>query len=212
MPATDTPIISVCTLAAAVVACMPGWALAGTSRDANDSDQWAHLRHTETGAEISLSLTAWPRPVKIHVSGVWPRRTPRGAYGEFMPRDSTPHAINVSPDKGAPQIARDILRRLAPAFLVEYAVQAARMTATLAREGTAREAAQRIANSIGETTRPAQGASDPQKIWLSNIFRERRGTGAVTVFPNEDVAYVDVELHGITPDEAIAILAALRRR
>jgi len=208
MNATTNPTTSMHDRAAAVAALMPGWSLGETSHT-TDRDGWAHIVHT-SGAEISLSLKSWPKPERIHVSGIWPRRQPNGAWGEFMPRDPAPYSINVSPDKTAAQVARDIARRLEGPYLAEYAVQAARMATTLAGEEAAGAAAARIAAAIGETVHSDRG--DTHTVWLSNTFDDRRGHGTLKVSPSDPgaPAHVVLELRGITPDEAIRILTVLR--
>ena len=145
------------------------------------------------------------------MSGVWPRR-PNGAWGEFMPRDAdrASYSINVGLGKTAAQIARDIARRLEGPYLTEYARLAERMRLTIAAEGGAAEAAARIAASIGEKAQKAQG--DNHTIRLAGLFSERRGHGDLKVSPagEGEPAYVNLELRGITPDEAILILKLLR--
>jgi hypothetical protein len=211
MNTAETQPTNVCALAAAVAALMPGWKLGETSRDRGDTsrDGWAHIEHT-SGAELSLSLKTWPKPERIHVSGIWPRRKPNGAYGKFMPKDSAAHSINVGLGKSAAQVARDIARRLEGAYLAEYAVQAERMRSTIAAEGGAAAAAARIASSIGETAR--KGAGDRHLVYLSSMLENRRGNGDLTIDPagEGEPAYCNLELRGLTPDETIKILKLLR--
>jgi hypothetical protein len=210
-PTTTAPELDVIALARAVAGLLPGWKLGETSqtRDPGSRPQWAHIEHT-SGAQLSLSFKAWPKPERIHVSGVWPRRQPNGAYGEFMPKDAAPFSINVGLSKSPAQIVRDVTRRMLDGYMAEYAVQAGRLAATLAGEDVAAAAAARIAASIDAKANKGQG--DSHTIWLHDLFGERRGHGDLKVSPGEtgEPPYVNLELHGITPDEAIQILMVLR--
>ena len=209
MNTATTTSPSVSALAAAVAAQMIGWKLGETSLGRDQGDQWAHIVHAG-GGEISISLKSHPKAC-LHVSGVWPRR-PNGAWGEFMPRDAdrASYSINVGLGKTPAQIARDIARRLEGPYLTEYARLAERMRATIAAEGGAAEAAARIAASIGGKAQKGQG--DNHTIWLADLFDGRRGHGDLKVSPagEGEPAYVDLELRGITPDEAVLILKLLR--
>lgn len=189
-----------------ILPAMPGWRLGETTPNANDA-QWVHIVHEESGCELSVSYEAWPKPERWHVSVVWPRR-PHGAFGEFMPRDSKGFSINVGLDKAPGTIAKDILRRLAPQAIREYAVQAARMQETLADENDAEAAAKRIANAIEGNSNSHRG----DHYVYSHAFDDRRGRVAIKVSPggkNEE-PYVDVDFHSLTPDEAIAIMHVIQ--
>jgi hypothetical protein len=200
-------------LARDVAALMPGWTLvAGTLAEDERRPTWAHIVHTVTGAELSLSLKLHPKRC-IHVSGVWPRRKPNGAYGEFMPQETAPYWINVSADKTPAQVARDIARRLEGVYLAEHAVQLGRMNATLAGEAGAKGAADRIADVIGTTSvRATRQGGDTFDVSTYEIMGERRGSAELLVSPGGEgePAYVRLNLRGITPDEAITIMRVLR--
>lgn len=115
----------------------PGFRLAPNA-DESDNERLIKLTR-EGGYGLYLSLNFYQRPGKIHVSHVAPQDNAGRTlwWREYMRRATAPE-INVSADKSADQIARDIVRRMLPALAVGWPVVqgilADRIAATSARD------------------------------------------------------------------------------
>ncbi len=122
----------------------PGFSVAPNA-DESDDERCIKLTR-EDGYGLYLSLNWYQRPGKIHVSHIAPQDNAGRTlwWSEYMPRAAgsferaTAPEINVSADKTADQIARDIVRRMLPALAVGWPVvqgiMADRIAATSARD------------------------------------------------------------------------------
>jgi hypothetical protein len=206
--ATDTkPDIRVIVVAALLH--MPGWTLAEC--DPEGGRQWTHIMHAASGTHLSFSYKAWPMPEHLHVSVVWPRR-PGGSWFEFQPSDRAPFSINVGLGKTPEQIARDVLRRLAPAAIEEYRKQLISMRETIRSAETAYEAAKRIAAGCDGSVQP-NSSRDDFSVY-THVFDERRGSAHIRVTAGGagEPAYVNMDIRGLTPEEALAMLALVNSK
>jgi hypothetical protein len=206
--ATDTkPDVRMIVVAALLH--MPGWTLAEC--DPEGGRQWTHITHAASGTHLSFSYKAWPKPERLHVSVVWPRR-PGGSWSEFVPRDTATFSINVGLRKTPEQIARDVLRRLAPAAIQEYGKQLVSMRETIRSAETAYEAAKRIAAGCVGSVNPSSSRANFSVH--TNIFAKRRGSAdiRVTAGGTGEPAYVDMDIRGLTPEEALAMLALVSKK
>src|SRR5215831_10736070 len=123
---------------------LPGLAAAvaaelGADWRADVREHLVHVKRAGTDEALHLSVT-WNKPTMVRVAGVYPEGS-RDVYGLEH------HSINVGGGRGAAAIAREITRRLMPAYLVELV----KAQAGIARNGKARDRQREVADAIAES-------------------------------------------------------------
>jgi hypothetical protein len=115
-----------------------------TKTDADDTKEglgeWRAVLNGQGSESLFLSTT-WGQKGKLYVSGSIPTSVDRQSV-----RVPDPIAINISMDKTAPQIARDITRRLLP----EYRVQLAEVLKSHASDVERKEGTLRTKNRVAQ--------------------------------------------------------------
>lgn len=235
----DRDVVQATALAEQLATLMPGWHAA--PRD-NLEYGWPRLVRDTDGAAILVHWGGWHNAGRVTFRPTWPRyadgtgyRTPdRYRAIEWRPGGSGwtrgwshPQDDNASKwditcsQKRSPEaLAREIARRLLPAYEVMYEVAVAEVAATNGHTEEAGVIAQRLAGIMGVHARGHVGAP----------WREPRSGETVTVYVPDSSIYrmkivpahesvsrqqacgVDLEIHGMSPETAAKVLVLLQER
>lgn len=197
--------------ARAVAAELPGWRHAPRERA---YEHIAYVQH-ETGAEACLLRFA-NRAERIEIHGVFPK-LPNGSIATpwmiGLRQDGQAirePRITVAADRDPADIARDFRRRFETAFLDVWHRCAAYATrSTVEDDRAAQICADLVAMApSGWVHEQDRRRSDHHGIVRFADGEHERWSGRVTVSAYRDT--VDLDLHGLTPDEARRVVAALR--
>ncbi len=129
-------------IAAQVVPFLDGWTLV-LGPDPEEPRHYAEVRRGVDGATITFSIHSWPTPVRLLVSGDFPRDA---AGHSYLPSNVSRPSISITPTRPAETIARQIERRLLPAYLPLYEQAAVAQR----EEQTAIKAADVVAGQLAE--------------------------------------------------------------
>jgi len=180
-----------------------GWTIAACPYD---SAHWCDLVRSD-GATVRVyaGRAGWVPEGRVEIAGVFPRtKDGQAIYGEPPPK------ITCSIARGAKTIAAEIARRLLPEYLARFDHLKAIVTKQNENADEADVIAARLVAQLGEgakTERAKTYTRDVRKIWssLEGVYRLQ-----VRPAYGEQAPEVDMELHGIAPETAAAILSVLQ--
>ena len=168
-------------------------------------DGWTATQseHNENAATLS-----GPAGAEVFIwTNAYPHRHQRaeivGQYPEHKPYDVKRHEITVSLDKTAEQIARDITRRLLPAYLPDLARALETQRGHEEYAYRTRLLAEQVAGCAIVSARPNEWRSSETR--REHSLNLSTGYGTVTVAGDS----VSLELNSITPEAALRILDIL---
>lgn len=161
----------------------------------DESEQYADHRSTylvhQSGARLSLA-PAWNKPDRLEIAGTYPQGTHNVARFER-------YEIGVTATRGATTIAKEIRRRLLPAYLAEHR----RVLDALHAHDDDRQAATAAARTLASLLRTERISEPRDGSTRANASCYRDGLyGGFTVTARNNV---DMELHGLTTEQAEAI-------
>lgn len=190
-------------LAVSLLPFFAGWTISACPYD---SAHWCDLLRSD-GARLRVYAgnAGWVAEGRVEVVGIFPR-TKDGQSVEGW-RESAPK-ITCAQSRGAKALAAEIARRLLPAYLARFD----HLKSVVAqKDSTADEAdvvTARLVSQLGDgasTSREKSYTGDTRKIWakLGGVYR-------LGVRPDSDGVCVDMELHGVAPETAAAVLAIIQ--
>jgi hypothetical protein len=173
----------------------PDWTV-----NASTDTPGAHIAHPD-GRRLFLRVP-WNAPGRLAISGVYPPVD--SVYG----RDADPVQITVGLTRPAEAVAREITRRLLPAYepLLAHAVaQTQRRDGEQAQRG---RAAEQLCQALPGTRLLTVDRHHYPKLALSLHSRPGSWQGRGEVYPG---GTVHLTLHGLPADLAVALLETLHR-
>jgi hypothetical protein len=179
-------------IAAEVVRHLDGWEL--VQRDERYS-HFATIRRAEgdyAGAEITFSVSSHGADAgRCSIGAVWPRLS-NGQH--YTPRKDEVRRISVNGERSSVEIAREVQRRLLPAYLPAYSRAVSYLAACAAEEDAAKRVLATLASILGEEVATTRRSGE-HRLYSS---RRERGSATIEVFSGSEMS-VTMRLHSLTP-------------
>jgi len=197
------PSMSPADLAVSLLPFFAGWTIAACPYD---SAHWCDLvRKDGATMRVYAGPAGWVPDGRVEIAGVFPRT--KDGQSVVGWRESTPK-ITCSIARGPKTIAAEITRRLLPAYLARFDHLKSVVEQKDSTSDEADVVASRLVAQLGEgasTSRERSYTGDTRKIWakLEGVYR-------LGVRPASDGVCVDMELHGVAPETAAAVLAIIQ--
>ncbi len=190
-------------LAAQLVALMPGW----TVNLPGDDCEWADMVRESDGGTVRIRWGGYRCEGRVTFMGMWPRFRDGTHYsgGKY-------ESITCSNSRTTGALAKDIVRRLLPAYDVAYEKARVYVQDHDANEVEAEAVASRVAGSIGSVV----GKSQYRRGDGVPIHHEPECVRRLVIQPAykslsfERPMTVNFEVHGLDPDTAAAVLQLIR--
>lgn len=174
-----------------------GWAYDTT----RDDYTWAAFIDGPNGARLMIAAPAYtPAPAKLEINAL----LPDGSRDVLRYNENGRHEIGVSESRGAQVIAREITRRLLPAYLEQLADVQTRITKQQHAAATRAEVVQSLALAFRGSV--ASNGHRPDEARFGHGSRDYYGS--VTV--RHDATKVDLEMRGVSVDIARLIADVLK--
>lgn len=175
---------------------LPGWKRVPPPHEPMDHVEFIA---DNLGHKLAINST-WGQPGKLHISGKYPQDEKGSCYGRsVIPYNTQPPSINISWERSAEQIARDIVRRLMPEYFDVFDKATARKAS--ADEYTARRTGTLARLAALSSYLQPYGQEKDQLHW------HVEGFGYGDVKPSDET--VEIHMRSVPADKAEAILRIL---
>lgn len=211
-------------LASELAALLPGYRAVPAEREYG----WARvLRDDGAGFFVRMGSRSWGDG-RVVLSPVWPQHadgrpytTPAryhavvryaGRLSWSHPQDeaATTWSITVAAGRAPKAIARDVVHRMLPAYLVMYAVALEEVATTNGHTDEAAMAGARLADVLGQSVRGRTGAYQTgERVELTALDLP---LSRIHVSPayNDNPVRVSFEVHNLDPETAAKVFAIIR--
>lgn len=174
----------------------PDWAV-----DATADTPGVHIAHRD-GRRLLFLRVPYNAPGRLAISGVYPPVD--SAYG----RDADPVQITVGLTRPAEAVAREITRRLLPAYEPRLAHAVAQAQRRAGEQALRDEVVERLCQALPGTRPITREHHHSSKVALSLHSRPGSWQGSGEVYPG---GTVELTLHSLPADLAVALLDTLHR-